>query len=213
MKSKSFNSSTIQDPDPQESSKCAASALQPASCCGRSACKAGILFTGLALGVLGISFVSGCIDGALSENTAVPDTATNLSLPEVPLGEGAPATVGSEIAAPTNPGPVWQENFQQALARAAEQGKPVLLRFSAAWCTPCRVMDSTVWVDEQVKSTLANQAVPVEIDIDQEANAGVVQRYGIRSIPTILLIDANGEELARGGFMSAEAMVEFLNQS
>lgn len=107
----------------------------------------------------------------------------------------------------------WRENFNAALEEAAAVDRPVLLRFTAEWCLPCQVMDKNVFPDESVQSALLQRAIPVKIDIDQSANRELAARYGIRGIPTMVLVDAQGHELARGGFMSAEALVEFLQDA
>ncbi len=108
---------------------------------------------------------------------------------------------------------LWREDFAGALREAGEQGKPVLLRFTASWCNPCQVMERQVWPREEVRRALAEHAIPVKIDIDQASQGEVVQRYGVRAIPALVLVGADGEEWARGGFMSVEALVEFLRET
>jgi thioredoxin-related protein len=60
---------------------------------------------------------------------------------------------------------------------------------------------------------LAERVIPVALDIDEPRNADLALRHGVRGVPTLLLVDAQGTVLARGGFMSAEALVEFLRGS
>ncbi len=213
MKPNSSISQNLQDADLQEASSCSSSVLQPVSCYRQLAAKIGLFVTGLAVGMLGLAIVSGCNGGALTEHSAVQDPATHAAWPEPPVEEASSGSAVSQTAGLQDTGSVWQENLPQALGRAAQDNKPVLLQFTASWCGPCRVMNSTVWPDEQVQAALAKHAVPVKIDIDEVANADVVQRYGVRSIPTILLVDANGDELARGGFMGAEALAQFIDRS
>jgi len=105
---------------------------------------------------------------------------------------------------------VWLESLGAALVEAADKQVPVLVRFTASWCVPCQVMDARVWQVASVKAAIAERAVPVLIEVDEDVNADVVRRYGIRGVPTLLLVSENGEELARGGFMTAEEVVAFL---
>jgi len=152
-----------------------------------------------------------------------PDFGNARAGDEAPAGE-APARPATQPAVSAESGEadtipkeadaavVWLENFDAALAEAADKKVPVLVRFTASWCNPCRVMDARVWPDARVKAAIAERAIPLLIDVDEDANAEVVRRYGVRGVPTLLLVSANGDELARGRFMSAKELVAFLRK-
>lgn len=130
-------------------------------------------------------------------------------------GDGQPATAPAESSpadGASRTAGAWGINYDAALAEAAEKKLPVLLRFTASWCPPCQVMDARVFPDARVQSAITQHAIPVMIDVDREESAGVARRYGVRGIPTLIRVDASGRELARGGFMSAEQLVEFLRR-
>lgn len=103
--------------------------------------------------------------------------------------------------------------FDAALAESARTGKPVLVDFTASWCPPCKVMKHEVWPDAQVAQAVNDGYVPLLVDVDDPQNAQVAQRYGIRSIPTILVLDAEGKVLRTGSYMSRGDMLDFLNSS
>jgi thiol:disulfide interchange protein len=107
----------------------------------------------------------------------------------------------------------WRTDFDAAMREAQTSGKPLLVDFTADWCPPCRVMKHDVWPDAQVGQLMAENYVPVLIDVDAPGNAAVSQRYGIRSIPTILVLDAEGKVLSQGSFMSRSQMVKFLRDN
>lgn len=106
----------------------------------------------------------------------------------------------------------WHSNFEEALTKAAEQDKVVLLRFTADWCAPCRVMDASVWPDEKVQAALAEKYILVKSDIDKPVSRALAQRFRVRGVPTLVQLDADGVEFARGSFMSAAAMLRFLEE-
>lgn len=59
-----------------------------------------------------------------------------------------------------------------------------LLKFSAQWCNPCKMLSST----------LATCSIPVPIEeIDIDENQELTQKYGVRSIPTMILVDDTDE--------------------
>lgn len=104
----------------------------------------------------------------------------------------------------------WRTGLDAALAESAQTGKPVLVDFTASWCPPCRVMKHEVWPDAAVASAANNGYVPLLVDVDDRQNAGVAQRYGVRGIPTVLVLDARGKVLRSGSFMSKDDMLDFL---
>ncbi|QOR73866.1 thioredoxin [Cruoricaptor ignavus] len=65
--------------------------------------------------------------------------------------------------------------------------KPVLVDFWAAWCAPCRMLAPII---EEVAEDFEGRALVGKVDVDN--NQEVSSRYGIRSIPTVLIFK-NGE--------------------
>lgn len=104
----------------------------------------------------------------------------------------------------------WRTDLAAALSDAAKTDKTVLLRFTATWCGPCRVMDARVWPDPAVQAELTEKYIIVKSDIDDEQSQILAQKFGVRGVPTLLLLDNKGEEIGRGGFMSSPETVKFL---
>jgi S1-C subfamily serine protease len=86
-------------------------------------------------------------------------------------------------------------------AALADGAGPVasIMQFHAAWCGPCRRMQPIV--DELRQSGLAIR--PIDIDAEQ----ALAQRYGVRTIPCFVAVDADGNEVERlTGATSAEKL-------
>ncbi len=64
----------------------------------------------------------------------------------------------------------------------AERGRPVLVEFTAQWCGPCRQLAPVL---SAIAAEESDRLKVVQIDADR--NPGTVARYGVLSMPTLLV--------------------------
>jgi thioredoxin:protein disulfide reductase len=103
-----------------------------------------------------------------------------------------------------------EQDLEGALAKARAERRLVLVDVYADWCAQCKELDEKTWPDPGVKGWLAQNAVAVRIDTDARRK-DLAAKLGIRSYPTVLLLDAEGRELRRSlGFQSPGAMRAWL---
>lgn len=79
---------------------------------------------------------------------------------------------------------------------------PVVVDFWAAWCGPCRMMAPAF---EQAAAQLRGRALLVKVNSDDSPRLS--QRYGIRSIPTLLRLQGGVETQRQSGAVPASAIV------
>ncbi len=104
----------------------------------------------------------------------------------------------------------WREDYATALDESKASGKPVLVVFSASWCPPCKEMKLRVWPDVDVAAAVEADFVPIYVDVDVKQYGPVVERYKVRSIPSILILDGEGQVLRQAGPMSRNKTLKFL---
>jgi thioredoxin 1 len=83
---------------------------------------------------------------------------------------------------------VTTENFDKEVLQAA--GK-VLVDFWAPWCRPCRMQ--TPILENIAESGEKNTRI---VKLNTDENGPIAQKYGIMSIPTLILFE-DGKEIAR----------------
>lgn len=84
------------------------------------------------------------------------------------------------------------EGFAERLKTAREEGRPVLIDFTASWCKNCAAMEKTTFKDEAVKASLDNYAFIKYVSEDpQNPNTEAVWSYfEVPGLPTFVVLEA-----------------------
>jgi len=90
------------------------------------------------------------------------------------------------------------ENFDEEVLRA---DKPVLVDFFAEWCGPCKMMGPVI---DELAEEVKDDFIVGKINIDESPNTA--GKYGVQSIPTVILFKKGEEADRMVGFQSKEAL-------
>lgn len=101
----------------------------------------------------------------------------------------------------TNTNTFTDQNF---LDEVLKSDKPVMVDFWATWCGPCVMAGPVV---DALADDYKGKIKIGKLDVD--ANQEIAQKYGVMSIPTVILFK-NGKELARKVGFAGRPMYENL---
>jgi thiol:disulfide interchange protein DsbD len=106
----------------------------------------------------------------------------------------------------------WQAYSDAALAAAS--GKPALIDFTADWCIPCVELDQRTFSDSRVRAALSGHAL-FKADMTRGGDPQAValtEKFAIRGVPTVIFLDASGNEIPELRLVGFEDASKFLKR-
>lgn len=93
-------------------------------------------------------------------------------------------------------------------ADVVQSDVPVLVDYWAEWCGPCKMIAPVL---EEIAEEYAGKLKVAKLNIDQ--NEGTAPKFGIRSIPTLMIFKDGNAEATKVGALSKSELVAFIEQS
>jgi len=90
-------------------------------------------------------------------------------------------------------------------AEVLKSDKPVLVDFWAEWCMPCRTLSPIV---EAVAQQFEGRLKVAKLNVDE--HIGVPTQYGIRALPTLLLLKGGKVSEQRVGLVNRDTLVKLV---
>jgi thiol:disulfide interchange protein DsbD len=133
----------------------------------------------LAAGLYGIALITGAALGGTNPLAPIPAWAgTRQALTFAPVRSVA--------------------DLDRQVALASRQGRPVMVDFYADWCTSCKEMEATTFLDPGVQQTLAGSVLlRADVTSNDANDRALLQRFGIYGPPTIAFYGRDGHERSR----------------
>ncbi len=100
-------------------------------------------------------------------------------------------------------------SFQDVLAKAKKENKPIFIDFYTTWCGPCKMMENDVFTDGGVISMYNRNFINVKIDAEKGEGIDLARRYRIGGFPFLLYLDSKGKIIQKHlGYMNAQMMLQ-----
>jgi thioredoxin 1 len=104
----------------------------------------------------------------------------------------------------THAQPVTDANFESEVIKSST---PVLVDFWAEWCGPCKAVAPKL---EEIAGEMTSKLKVLKLDVD--ANQATAAKYGIRSIPTMILFKDGKAVDQMMGNLPKENIVQFISR-
>jgi len=108
----------------------------------------------------------------------------------------------------------WQYYSDSAYEKALQNNEKMIIDFYADWCIPCKELDALTFSDEKVISG-SKDFISMKVDMTKtmsEETEIIRQKFAIRGMPTVIIIDSNGDEIERlTGFVNAEEFLKIID--
>lgn len=135
--------------------------------------------------------------------TALAVTTTTLAEPP------QPGVVSTQEPKPAKPAVYSDKSYADALAATKGTNKILIVKATAVWCGPCKMMDRTTFVDDRVVKWFGENGLVIDFDVDQQAE--LAQSLQISAMPTLIAFK-NGKEVDRVvGYRNADAFLGWLD--
>lgn len=106
---------------------------------------------------------------------------------------------------------VWSTDWAAAVAESKKTGKPIMANFTGSdWCGWCHKLSDEVFDYSAFQDWAKARVISVELDYPTPAvkqsdslkaqNQSLLRKYQVSGYPTLLFVDASGQELARMGY-------------
>ncbi|MFO0550303.1 MAG: thioredoxin domain-containing protein [Polyangiaceae bacterium] len=164
---------------------------------------------------------AGCSSQSHTSDTQSNTTSTSSARANASASASASdsaRTVATVDSARVAPPPVrtsltFVTNEAEARAEARDQHRPLVIEFFAEWCAACKEIRNKTFASADVQREGA-RFVALKLDVTDEsapASTEMMQKYKVTGLPTVLVFDSTGKEVARlTQFVNAQKFLETL---
>jgi thiol:disulfide interchange protein DsbD len=159
----------------------------------------GLAVVGIAIGAIHLNFDEGRARsvrkaiGLVLSIAGLVVAITWLEKPKDDVGDGT--ALAADASKPID----WKHDEQEALAAAKAENKPLMIDFTADWCSACKRLARETFAEKSVRNEL-DRFVLLKLDATNDDDPKVIdvqKRYRVVGLPTVILLGTDGTEVKR----------------
>ena len=98
--------------------------------------------------------------------------------------------------------------YKDIIAKAKKEKKLVFIDAYASWCGPCKMMEKNVFTQKSVSDYYNTNFINARFDMEKGEGRDIASKFGVRSYPTYLFLNGEGELVSRNtGYMEESLFV------
>lgn len=92
--------------------------------------------------------------------------------------------------------------FKEIIAKAKKENKLVFIDAYASWCGPCKMMERNIFTKKSVGDYYNANFINARFDMEKGEGREIAAKFGVRSYPTYLFLNGDGELISQNyGYM------------
>lgn len=121
----------------------------------------------------------------------------------------------TSCSAPKEGGIVFfDKSWNEVLAKAKAEHKPILLDIYASWCGPCKKLKKETFTDKDAGDYFNGSFISTSFDGEVGDGIMLAKQFHINGYPSLFILDENGNVLQTSvGYITAAELVDFAKQS
>lgn len=107
----------------------------------------------------------------------------------------------------------WGKSLKSAQKQAEETGLPIVLLFTGtSWCGYCIKLENEVLSKKDFKKGMNGVAIGVKFEFSSSdfGKSKEAKAYKVTGVPTIVVVDAEGKELGRTGYVRGQSPAQYV---
>lgn len=102
----------------------------------------------------------------------------------------------------------FKGTWDEVLAEAEKQDKPIFLDAYATWCGPCKWLKSRVFPNAEVGKYFNEHFINYEMDMEKGSGSMVARQYRVSAYPTLIFVNADGSVIKKAvGYHEPEQLI------